>query len=103
MKRNVLHQGPVLLGVSAFLCLTSPGLYSHRRASIEAAQGAPGAQTLFEGGRLISGDGGAPLDGSAILVDGETILKIGKKGEVQLPPRGRRVDLTGKTVMPGLV
>ena len=103
MKRNVLRLGRVLLGVSAFLCLTSPGLYSQRNASIEAAQGAPGVQTLFEGARLISGEGGAPLEGSAILVDGETILKIGKKGEVQLPPRGRRVDLTGKTVMPGLV
>jgi imidazolonepropionase-like amidohydrolase len=103
MKRNAFHRGQTLIAVSAFLCLTVPSLFSLRGVSTEAAQRAPAAQTLFEGARLISGDGGAPLEGSAILVEGETIVKIGRKGEVQLPPGARRVDLTGKTVMPGLV
>ncbi|MET0212139.1 MAG: amidohydrolase family protein [Vicinamibacterales bacterium] len=103
MQRNPLRRGPAVLAVSACLCLIVPALDDVRGVSIEAAQRRASAQTLFEGARLISGDGSAPLDNAAILVDGETIVKIGKKGEVQLPSGARRVDLTGKTVIPGLV
>ena len=62
----------------------------------------PGA-TLFEGARLIVGDGGTPIESSAFLIDGDKIVKVGKKGELQLPAGAARVDLTGKTVMPALV
>ena len=30
-------------------------------------------------------------------------LAVGRKGELQAPPGAARVDLTGKTVIPGLV
>src|SRR5258708_6482912 len=61
------------------------------------------AATLFEGARLIVGDGGAPVENSAFLIEGNKILKVGKKGELQLPAGAARVSLTGKTVMPALV
>jgi imidazolonepropionase-like amidohydrolase len=60
------------------------------------------AQTLFEGARLINGDGGV-IENSAFVVTGNQISQVGRKGEVRLPPGGTRVDLTGKTVMPALV
>src|SRR5438093_875137 len=60
------------------------------------------AQTLFEGARLITGDGGV-IENSAFLVTGNRISQIGRKGEVALPSGGKRVDLTAKTVMPALV
>src|SRR6266852_4121141 len=60
------------------------------------------AQTLFEGGRLITGDGGV-IEGSAFVVTGNQISQVGRKGAVPLPSGGTRVDLTGKTVMPALV
>ena len=62
------------------------------------------AQTiLFEGARVIPGDGGAALDNAAILVDGGTIARIGRAGEVTAPAGATRIDLTGKTVMPAIV
>jgi len=65
--------------------------------------GAPAhAQTLFEGARLITGDGGVVED-SAFVVTGNQISRVGRKGEVSLPSGGTRVDLKGKTVMPALV
>ncbi|NOT28034.1 MAG: amidohydrolase family protein [Acidobacteria bacterium] len=67
------------------------------------AQGANGRVTLFEGGRLIAGDGSAPIDNSAFLVQGDTITWVGKRGERQAPAGAARVDLTGKTVMPSLI
>jgi imidazolonepropionase-like amidohydrolase len=58
---------------------------------------------LFEGARLITGDGSAPIENSAFLVEGDKILKVGRKGELQLPAGASRINLTGKTVMPALV
>jgi imidazolonepropionase-like amidohydrolase len=58
---------------------------------------------LFEGARLITGDGSAPIEDSAFLVENSTITRVGKKGEIQRPGGAERVDLTGKTVMPALV
>jgi len=60
------------------------------------------AQTLFEGARLITGDGGV-IESSGFVVTGNQISQVGRKGEVRLPPGGTRVDLTGKTVMPALI
>ena len=61
------------------------------------------AQTVFEGARLITGDGSAPIQNSAFVVEGNRITAVGKRGEVRLPQGASRVDLTGKTVIPGLI
>jgi imidazolonepropionase-like amidohydrolase len=59
--------------------------------------------TVFEGARLITGDGGAPIENSAFIVENNLFTQVGKQGEVQVPPGAKRVDLSGKTVMPGKV
>ena len=58
--------------------------------------------TLFEGARLITGDG-AVIANSAFVVSNGQFGQVGRKGEVTLPQGAVRVDLTGKTVMPALV
>jgi imidazolonepropionase-like amidohydrolase len=79
-------------------------------ASVAACSPAPAAEqspaataTLFEGARLITGDGGASIEDSAFLIEADRITGVGKKGAIQLPQGATRVDLTGKTVMPALV
>src|SRR6266853_2276354 len=59
--------------------------------------------TVFEGARLITGDGGAPIENSAIVVANNQFTRVGRRGELQLPAGAARVDLTGKTVMPAMV
>src|SRR5262245_23357653 len=59
--------------------------------------------TVFEGARLITGDGSAPIENSAFIVDNNQFTAVGRRGEVQIPSSAARVDLTGKTVMPTLV
>ena len=58
---------------------------------------------LFEGARLIMGDGGAPIESSAFIVQNGRFTTVGKKGEVQAPPGAARIDLSGKTVIPALI
>ena len=72
--------------------------------SARAGSQAPrAAATIFEGARLIAGDGAGPIEDSAFLVENNTFSRIGRKGQLQPPPGAVRVDLTGKTVMPALV
>lgn len=66
--------------------------------------GIASAQTLlFEGERLIPGDGGPVIDNAALLVERGTIARVGRKGDIALPPDGTRIDLAGKTVMPAII
>jgi len=58
------------------------------------------APTLFEHARIITGDGRVIENGS-MLVEGDTISRVGTN--VAAPKNARHVDLTGKTVMPGMV
>ena len=72
-------------------------------ASLLAAQ-APDYVTVFEGARLIVGDGTAPIENSAFIVNGTRIAQVGRVGQVQIPAgTTRRVDLRGKTVMPAII
>ena len=59
--------------------------------------------TLFEGARLITGDEAPPIEDSAFVVQDGKFTSVGRRGEVQAPEGAARVDLTGKTVMPGII
>ena len=62
------------------------------------------AQTiLFEGARVIPGDGSPAIDNAAFVVEGGTIARIGRRGDVAAPAGATRIDLGGKTVMPAIV
>jgi imidazolonepropionase-like amidohydrolase len=76
-----------------FACLFS--------AALEAQQ--PAAVTVYEGARLITGDGSAPVENSAFIVANGRFTAVGRKGELKVPSGAARVDLTGKTVMPAIV
>jgi len=58
---------------------------------------------LYEGARLIPGDGGRPIENAAMLVENGVITRVGAKGGVNAPRGALHIDLTGKTVMPTLI
>ena len=51
----------------------------------------------------MSGDGAAPIENAAFIVDGTRFTQVGGTGQLQVPAGARRVDLTGKTVMPAII
>ena len=59
--------------------------------------------TVFEGARLITGDGSAPIENSAFLVENNLFTRVGRRGALQVPAGAVHVDLTGKTVMPAMI
>jgi imidazolonepropionase-like amidohydrolase len=61
-----------------------------------------GSVVLYENARLIAGDGQPAIERGALLVRDGRIARVGRAGEIDLPERAARVDLTGKTVIPTL-
>ena len=59
--------------------------------------------TVFEGARLIVGDGRAPIEKATLIVKGADILQAGASAAVRIPRKAKRVNLAGKTVMPALI
>ncbi len=59
--------------------------------------------SLYEGARIITGDGSAPIENGAFVVENGRIVQVGRAGEVRSPAGATRVDLTGKTVMPAII
>jgi imidazolonepropionase-like amidohydrolase len=53
------------------------------------------------GGTLVDGFGGKPILNSVILINGETIEKVGRVGELAIPKGTQIISTEGMTVMPG--
>ncbi len=58
---------------------------------------------LIKCGTLIDGTGSPPIRGGAILVNGTSIAAVGPAGAVAAPPGVAVIDLSGYTVMPGMI
>ncbi|HSB78364.1 MAG TPA: amidohydrolase family protein [Candidatus Methylomirabilis sp.] len=56
---------------------------------------------IFENAFLIDGTGADPQEGATVVVAGGVIQEVAGRGAKQ--PSGRRMDLRGKTLMPGLI
>lgn len=72
-------------------------------ALLSASLQAQAPATLYEGARIIVGDGSPAIEQGAILVERGVIAEVGPRDAVKIPAGVRRVDLAGKTVMPALV
>ena len=57
----------------------------------------------FVGARIIDGTGAAPIaDGVLVILDGK-ITAVGTAASVKVPPGATRVNVSSKTIMPGMV
>lgn len=59
--------------------------------------------TLFINGLLIDGRGGAPVSTSSLLVKSHLVDDVGEGRVVAAPADAQVVDLSGRTIMPGLI
>lgn len=55
------------------------------------------------GGTLIDGTGRPPIKNSVVVLDGDWINAVGRRGEVDVPSGAEILDTSGKTVLPGLI
>jgi imidazolonepropionase-like amidohydrolase len=67
------------------------------------AQTPPAGAVALTGARVIDGTGRPPIEQATIVITNGRIASVGLAASVTIPPGATRVDLSGKTVMPGLV
>ena len=58
--------------------------------------------TVFEGARVLVGDGGV-IENAILVVDDDRLVASGGAGAVEVPAGAARVDLSGRTVMPAII
>jgi len=94
-----MQQGPgAAVALTAAVLLGGAACSQSTAPSPEAA-----GVTVFEGARVIVGDGSAPIENGTIVVRDARIVQVAPAGQVQAPEGAARVDLAGKTVIPALI
>jgi imidazolonepropionase-like amidohydrolase len=67
------------------------------------AQTPNGYVVAITGARVIDGTGAAPIENATILMSGGLVTSIGPAASVTVPNNATRINMAGKTILPGLV
>jgi imidazolonepropionase-like amidohydrolase/Tol biopolymer transport system component len=63
----------------------------------------PRGNTLLSGAQIITMQGDEVIAQGDILINGNRIQAVGASGSLSVPDNAKRIDLRGKTIIPGLV
>ncbi|MDY7095539.1 MAG: amidohydrolase family protein [Acidobacteriota bacterium] len=63
----------------------------------------PAGSLALVGGRVVTMDGDEILEDGVVVVEGNRITAVGSRDEISIPAGARQVDVTGHTVLPGIV
>jgi hypothetical protein len=82
-----------------------PAVYEARRYDVEivAAKDKPRGTIALRGGRLITMRGDEVIERGDIVVVDNRIVALGPQGSVDIPEGAHVIDVTGRTILPGLV
>jgi len=53
--------------------------------------------------RIIDGTGAMPIEHGRVVIEGERVTGVGPADAVAVPANAERVDLAGRTILPGLI
>ncbi len=65
----------------------------------------PQGVVALTGAKIVTmaGEDGGVIEDGVVVTDGHRIAAIGARGDVDIPNNAERVDVTGKTIIPGLI
>jgi len=63
----------------------------------------PDGKIAFKNARIITMKGDEVIENATIVIDQNKIVAIGKSSDIQIPADAKIYDITGKTIMPGIV
>lgn len=79
-----------IIVLSMVIAMTSPAL-------------ANDGTIAFVGARIIDGTAADPLEDGVIVITNGRIRSVGPRGDITLPQDAQVINVTGKTIMPGIV
>ena len=59
--------------------------------------------TVIEGATIIDGVSDTPVKDAVLVMEGSTIRSVGKRGSVAVPANATKINLSGKTIIPGMI
>ncbi|RTL15012.1 MAG: amidohydrolase [Burkholderiales bacterium] len=77
------------------------GQASSQKIGFEQASDAPSGKLALTGARVVTMKGDEVIEGGTILIDGNRIVAVGR--DVAIPADARRIDASGKTIVPGFI
>jgi imidazolonepropionase-like amidohydrolase len=83
------------LGIAVAIVGLPPASFSARRM--------PPPALVLDNARVIDGTGAAPLDHGRLVIQDDRIIAVGPRDTVVAPPGAQVLDLTGRTIVPGLI
>jgi imidazolonepropionase-like amidohydrolase len=76
---------------AVFAAVLSPG--------VDAQQAGP---LVIDGGTLIDGNGGTPITDAVVIIQGDRIATVGRRGQTTIPANAQVIRADGKYILPGL-
>ncbi|MPZ20894.1 MAG: amidohydrolase family protein [Luteitalea sp.] len=70
---------------------------------IELPRAQPSGSIVLRGARIITMRGDEVIDEGEVLITGNRIAAVGRRGTLEIPAGAHVVDVAGKTIMPGIV
>jgi hypothetical protein len=70
---------------------------------VEVPRAKPSGTVVLRGARIVTMKGTEVIDGGDILIRDNRIEAVGRAGQVAAPGDAKIIDVSGKTIMPGLV
>ena len=93
-----------VLSVAAFLAATFFVLNDRLApSSITVAKSDLADVVAITGGTLINGSGRAPLNDAVVIIKGDSIAAVGRRGQMKIPDGARVIDARGLVVAPGFI
>jgi Tol biopolymer transport system component/imidazolonepropionase-like amidohydrolase len=71
--------------------------------TITAAKDRPSGSVVLRGARIITMKGSEVIPRGDVVVTGNRIVSVGAQGSAKIPAGAKVIDVSGKTIMPGLV
>jgi len=71
--------------------------------SFSVAVDKPSGLVAFVNGKVITMEGEQIIDNGVVLVEGNIIKAVGSKAQVSIPKSAKIIDISGKSIMPGLI
>lgn len=85
----------LLAGISALLLSGTSSVHL-------AAQAQAPAALVIDGGTLIDGNGGAPVTDAVVVIQGDRITNVSRRGQASIPANAQVIRADGKFILPGL-
>jgi len=57
----------------------------------------------FLGARIVDGTGATPISSGVLVIEDGRVKSVGPSSRVQIPAEAQRIDVSGKTIVPGLI